>query len=338
MGKKFKTLIIIVVMSVSLFIIFSPIGPVRGDNNIKKIEKTLGEKPISCYVIPNFEIKRSTIENRSDGKIDLVEVRSCDKTVRFYEATPKVVDSKTPLVFALHQTTKFGKDEVMGYAGDSNLSYGKRFFDNGYIVIAPDIFIAGENYDEKIGYDTKDFYELYPNWSAMGKMLEDHKAVANYARRKFGDRCYGVIGHSLGGHNALFLAAFNKDIDVLISSAGFTSMETDSEASRWARSSWFIYMPLLRPYLTSNDSNKKLPWDFSDLLQSVTPRAALIIHGKNDSSWSNNSSVPRMVYDINAQSPYKQKIEMIFHNGGHEFGVVLQDQAINFATKSCAFD
>ncbi|MFC5699051.1 alpha/beta hydrolase [Pseudomonas sp. GCM10022186] len=304
------------------------------EQDLRKIDATLGEKPLKCFLNAGTETKRESIENNDHGTVDLVEISSCGGSVRFYEAIPKNITPKTPLVVALHQTTNFGKGEVMGYAGNSDLFYGRSFYEDGFIVIAPDIFLAGDNFSESVGYDTKNFYKEYPDWSATGRMLEDHKSVVRYAR-KFNPRCMGVVGHSLGGHNALFLAAFDKEIDVVVSSGGFTSMASDKDAIRWARESWFVYMPLLRPYV-SKGSPRVTPWDFDDLLKAILPRSVLIIHGRNDESWSNNSSVPDLVAAANAGITSSSQAKLIFHEGGHEFGWRFQDIAKDFVLQSCA--
>lgn len=301
---------------------------------LKIIEASLGQKPVLCHVVPNVEVSRKRREAGDFGHVDTVEIKSCDGIVRFYEAIPKESSSETPIIFALHQTSPYGKDEVMGYAGDPNLSYGRRFFENGFIVIAPDIFLAGENYQEEIGYSTKEFYVRYPSWSAMGKMLEDHTSIENYSR-KFGRRCRVVIGHSLGAHNALFLAAFDRNIDVLVASAGFTRIASDEDAVRWARESWFVYMPKLRPHVVKAPGSMDLPWDFDSVLSAVLPRPALIIHGRNDPTWTNNVSVVDIVSEVNGRSQFGSPVEIIFHEGGHEFSAEHQDSAIKFVTERC---
>src|SRR5665811_330405 len=44
-------------------------------------------------------------------------------------------------------------------------------------------------------------------------------------RRDVDPERIGVIGHSLGGHNAIFTAAFDERLKVVVTSSGWTQME-----------------------------------------------------------------------------------------------------------------
>ena len=174
------------------------------------ITNTLGEFPYSCYWNLGKEIERNTLEKSGFGSIDRVVINSCGKRVYLLEAMPVSTHGKPEVVVALHQTTNSGKKEVMGFDGDKNLAYGRTFFESGFVVIAPDAFIAGENLDPATGWDTGAFYNEFPKWSAMGRMLIDNLSVVRYAEKKYSPQCMAVVGHSLGGHNALFLGAFEE--------------------------------------------------------------------------------------------------------------------------------
>jgi dienelactone hydrolase len=306
--------------------------------NSKKqiIEKTLGQAPFSCSRGFGKIINRNVIQKNNHGIIYRVSINSCGSIVHAYQAIPQNSDNNTPVVIALHQTTNVGKDEVMGLGGDVNMAYGKKFFESGFIVISPDVFVAGENYNTVSGWDTGSFYQNFPNWSAMGKMLHDHLSTTRFARKEYPHSCIAVVGHSLGGHNALFLAAFEENIDVVVSSAGFESIATDTEAMRWSRDSWFVYMPLLRPY-AAMDAPRQVPWDFDDLLKIIFPRPVMIIQGMNDDSWKNPESVESMVHTANVI--YKKnglpEINTIFHYYGHSFGLNLQQKSVDFVTENC---
>lgn len=306
--------------------------------NSKKqiIEKTLGQAPFSCSRGFGKIINKNVIQKDNNGIVYRVSINSCGSIVHAYQAVPKNSDSNTPVVIALHQTTNAGKDEVMGFGGDFNMAYGKKFFESGFIVISPDVFVAGENYNTVSGWDTSGFYQNFPSWSAMGKMLHDHLSTTRFARKEYPHSCIAVVGHSLGGHNAIFLAAFEENIDVVVSSAGFESIATDREAMRWSRDSWFVYMPLLRPYVAM-DAPRQVPWDFDDLLKIIFPRPVMIIQGMNDDSWKNPESVESIVHT--ASVIYKinglPEINTIFHYDGHGFGPSLQQKSVDFVTESC---
>lgn len=298
------------------------------------VSKTLGDAPEACQRDVGKKISEQAVRDDERGTLKRVIINSCGNHVVLYTAIPKRVRRGRPLVIALHQTANLGKDEVMGLGGDTLLGYGKAFFDSGYIVIAPDIFLAGENYNHQIGWDTINFYRDYPRWSSMGRMLRDNLAVSRFAHNAFSPGCTAAVGHSLGAHNALFLAAFDRGIDVVVSSAGFESIAQDRHAERWARDSQFVYMPLLRPYV-KKPAPRDVPWDFDDVLSLVSPRPVLVVQGKRDDSFDSESALSMVVMANDDYDQADKPVETIMHAGGHEFGPLLQNKAIRFVTEKC---
>jgi dipeptidyl aminopeptidase/acylaminoacyl peptidase len=89
----------------------------------------------------------------------------------------------------------------------------------------------------------------------------------------------GVIGHSLGGHNAMFVAAFDTRLKVAVSSSGWTQFEyynIGEEGSKkyggrlgpWAQTR---YMPLIRTKYKLDA--KLIPFNFNDIISAIAPRA-----------------------------------------------------------------
>ena len=83
----------------------------------------------------------------------------------------------------------------------------------------------------------------------------------------------GVIGHSLGGHNALFLAAFDDRVKVIVTSCGFTSFPKymNGDLSGWSHKG---YMPRIADQFGKDP--RRMPFDFSDILIALAPRAVFI--------------------------------------------------------------
>ncbi len=114
---------------------------------------------------------------------------------------------KLPAVLCLHQTTRIGKDEPAGLGGKPNLHYAAELAERGYIALVPDYPSFG---DYNYAFDQ-------PNY-VSGTM----KGIVNHMRGvdllvslpQAAPKRIGVIGHSLGGHNALFLAAFDSRVRV----------------------------------------------------------------------------------------------------------------------------
>src|SRR5438552_18279287 len=76
----------------------------------------------------------------------------------------------------------------------------------------------------------------------------------------------GVIGHSLGGHNTMFTAAFEPRLKVLVSSCGFCRFHKDDVPS-WNGPR---YMPRIATlYKNSADL---MPFDFPEVVGTFAPR------------------------------------------------------------------
>ncbi len=60
--------------------------------------------------------------------------------------------------------------------------------------------------------------------SGTMKGIFNHMRCVDYliSRAEVDPERIGVIGHSLGGHNSLFVAAFDERIKVIVSSCGWT--------------------------------------------------------------------------------------------------------------------
>jgi dienelactone hydrolase len=122
-----------------------------------------------------------------------------------------------PAMLCLHQTTGIGKDEPAGLGGLKSLHYAHELAERGFVCLVPDYPSFGEYpYDfQKQGahYASGSMKAIWNNIRAVD-LLESLPDV-NKSR-------IGVIGHSLGGHNALFTAVFDERLKAVVSSCGFT--------------------------------------------------------------------------------------------------------------------
>jgi hypothetical protein len=82
-----------------------------------------------------------------------------------------------------------------------------------------------------------------------------------------------AVGHSLGGHNALFLAAFDARVRAVVTSCGFTSFHKykGGDLAGWSHRG---YMPrIASEYGNSPD---RMPFDFDDVLEAISPRPVFV--------------------------------------------------------------
>ena len=173
---------------------------------------------------------------------------------------------KRPAILCLHQTVKIGKDEPAGLGGNPNLHYALHLAERGYVTLAPDYPSFGEHpYDfaPSHGYTSGTMKAIWDNMRAID-LLQSLPEVD-------GERI-GCIGHSLGGHNTMFTAAFDPRIKCLVSNCGFTRFHKyyGGALKGWTSDR---YMPLIdRRYENNPD---KVPFDFPEIVASFAPRPFL---------------------------------------------------------------
>ena len=129
----------------------------------------------------------------------------------------------------------------------------------------------------------------------------------------------GVIGHSLGGHNALFLAAFDDRVKAIVTSCGFTSFPKymKGDLSGWSHKG---YMPRIADQFGKDP--RRMPFDFSDILIALAPRAVFINAPLRDDNFEVSGvrdcvAAALLVYDKVFQA--KKKLEALYPDSAHEF-------------------
>lgn len=187
---------------------------------------------------------------------------------------PKGAVDRRPAMLVLHQTTPFGKDEPAGRAGLPNLHIGKELAERGYVVLSPDYPTLGEH--------AIDVYAR--GWqSATMKAIWDNMRGVDLLRSlpEVDARRIGAIGHSLGGHNALFTAAFDSRIRCIITNCGFTSFSAyyGGDLAGWSGPR---YMPRIK---LEFPTPREMPFDFHDVLGAIAPRAVYVSAPLHDANF-----------------------------------------------------
>lgn len=183
--------------------------------------------------------------------------------------------TKTPGILCLHQTTPIGKAEPAGLHGKPNLHYALELAEHGFVTLAPDYPNFGD-------------YKFDPY--AHGYVSASMKAIVNHRRAidllqslpEVDTERIAVIGHSLGGHNALFLAVFDRRIKAVVTSCGFTSFRKymGGNLSGWSHKG---YMPRIAEVYDKNPA--RMPFDFTELLACLAPRPVFISAPVDDSNF-----------------------------------------------------
>src|SRR5262249_5747953 len=92
----------------------------------------------------------------------------------------------------------------------------------------------------------------------------------------------GVIGHSLGGHNSMFVAAFDPRIKCIVSNCGFCSFPTymRGNLAGWSHAG---YMPRIKSVYDLKPAT--MPFDFTEIVAAVAPRPFLASAPIKDSNF-----------------------------------------------------
>ncbi|MEP6755971.1 MAG: acetylxylan esterase, partial [Chthonomonadales bacterium] len=136
--------------------------------------------------------------------------------VNAYLLIPKTHEHPLPAILCLHQTTDQTIRETIGLAGRPNMHYGSELAERGFVVVAPEYPMLGDHQIQipSDRWASGSMKAIWDNMGAIDLLQSMHEVDPNRI---------GAIGHSLGGHNALFTAAFDPRIKCVVTSCGFTA-------------------------------------------------------------------------------------------------------------------
>ena len=228
--------------------------------------------------------------------------------------------SPMPGVVALHGTRPQGARELAGLEGNSERAQIDHLCRRGFAVIAPEHFVSGRRQPPK-AYDTAGFYERHPDWSAAGKFTFEHAIATDVLASLPGVDAsrLGVIGHSLGGQGAYFLAAYDERLKAAVSNCSAGTFRHNPGAEHWARESWYVYFRHLRESLLRGEAP---PIDMHEIIALIAPRAYLDVFAWNDPQGHMPTQKQRVLmmlkltelYDLLGES---QNFGFFMHGRGH---------------------
>jgi dienelactone hydrolase len=150
----------------------------------------------------------------------------------------------------------------------------------GYAVLAFDQSGFGSRMSEAGA-----FYERYPHWSQMGRMVEDTRAAIDALQRDpqvDPERIY-LFGYSVGGTVGLYTAALDSRVKGVVSISGFTPMRTDTADRGTGGVARYSSERGLIPRLGFFAGQEaRIPYDFDDLLSAIAPRPVLVMEPQLD--------------------------------------------------------
>jgi glucuronyl esterase-like protein len=226
---------------------------------------------------------------------------------------------KFPAVLALHPTDmEYGHRVVVEQLRESYRSYGRDLVERGFVALAP-AYPLMANYQpdlRALGYASGTMKAIWDNLRALD-LLESLPFVR---KGKF-----GALGHSLGGHNAIFTAVFDERIKVVVSSCGFDSYldYMDGNIKGWTSER---YMPRLLEY---QNRLEDIPFDFYELIGALAPRAVFINAplGDGNFKWRSVDKIVRAALPVYELYRVPQKLRVEHPNCGHDFPPEMRELA-----------
>lgn len=298
----------------------------RRDQVIAGMQKVTGEFPSPRTT--KFSVIELSKEDFHSFKVNTIELSVNSKSkviadVYFPKSKLKNGESR-PAILALHPTGTAGKKLIGGKSPKANRQYANELAERGYVVIAPDYPSFGDLADHDFTSDQ------FPSGTMQG--IVNHLRCVDYLESlpSVDKTRIGVIGHSLGGHNAIFAALFDPRLKVVVSSCGWTPFH-DYYGGKIAGWTSDRYMPRIKDSEIGLDPNK-MPFDFYELVAALAPRPFLSISPIADSNFD-YKGVQKAVAkakQIYALFDAEQKLKADYPNYSHDFPTESRQSAYQF--------
>lgn len=298
----------------------------RREDVLRQMQVVMGPLPGRDHPLP-LDVKIEEETRLDDGLIRRklsYHTDSKERRVKAWLYLPAHRDGeKLAAMLCLHQTTGIGKNEPAGLGGLPNLHYALHLARRGYVTLAPDYPSFGEypcSFPPEDGYISGTMRAIHDNMRAVD-LLQSLSEVD-------GQRI-GCIGHSLGGHNTMFTAAFDRRIKVMVSSCGFTRFH---KYYGGALKGWTSprYMPLINDRYGNNPD--QVPFDFPEIVAAFAPRPFFASSPVGDS----NFEVSGVKDTIAAAKPIyrlygvEEGLQANYPDCGHDFPEAAREKAYAF--------
>lgn len=229
--------------------------------------------------------------------------------------------NKIPVVIYLHKYTNTGFDTGMNHFIETCL-------EKGMAVFTMDLLGYGSRIEEGA-----DFYDRYPDWSKMGKMVKDTRdAIQALGQLAFVDTDHIYLaGYALGGTVALFTAALEDQVDGVAIASAFTSLREAGEELEGIKAYSHLY-GLVPKWGLYKDDPSGIPVDFPEMLAAVLPRTLMVVSPEQDrhADLKAISSNLKNLEIISNQMGAKNKPYQYIPKGFNRFAETSQKEMINW--------
>lgn len=229
-------------------------------------------------------------------------------------------------ILCLHPTDNLvGHKVVVGLGGRAGRNYAEELAMRGFVTLSPSYpLLANYQPDLKaLGYESGTMKAIWDNQRAIDLLLSLDFVRPDYV---------GAIGHSLGGHNALFTAVFDERIRAVATSCGFDSFldYKGGDIRGWTSSR---YMPRLLEF-----GLEEIPFDFHEIVAALAPRALFVSAPLGDTNfqWESVDRVAAAASSVYELWDAEKHLVVRHPDCGHDFPMALREEAYGFLGRHLA--
>ena len=298
---------------------------VRRNHIVENMQRVMGRMPGPDHLV--------------SSDMDLIEEVDCGAYVRrkitfaveswdrlpAYLLVPKKIDGRRPAVLCLHPTNPWGKGVVVGLSEEPNRNYASELAERGFVTLAPDYPGFGDYVPAR-----KALYAQGYSSCTMKGIWNHMRSIDLLCALPYVDKDrIGCIGHSLGGHNTLFLSVFDDRVKVAVTSCGFTAFAKymSGDLTGWTHDG---YMPAIASEFGKDPA--RMPFDFTEVLAAIAPRAVFVNAPLHDANFDVDGvrecvrAAAPVFAILHAQAP----VEAIYPDAQHDFPPEARAQAYRF--------
>jgi dienelactone hydrolase len=232
---------------------------------------------------------------------------------------------KFPAILCLHPTDmQYGHRVTVEKLRDNYRAYARDLAERGFVVLAP-AYPGMANYQpdlKALGWQSGTMKAVWDN--IRGLDLLDSLPYVKHGK-------YGAIGHSLGGHNAIYTAVFDERIKVVVSSCGFDSFldyyggkpDNWQPQRGWCQTRYMLKLAEYRGRLA------EIPFDFHELIGALSPRSVFINAPQGDSNfqWRSVDEIVEAASAVYRLYGEPQNLRVMHPDCGHDFPDDVREKA-----------
>ncbi len=230
--------------------------------------------------------------------------------------------ARVPAVLALHPTDmQYGHRVVVDQLRPAYRAYAKDLAERGFVVLAPAYPLMADYQPnlKALGYQSGTMKAIWDNIRGL-----DLLQSLPYVRKN----AIGAIGHSLGGHNAIFTAVFDRRLKAVVSSCGFDSFldYMGGDIKGWTSER---YMPRLLEYAGRLSD---IPFDFYELVGALAPRPVYISapYGDENFKWRSVDAITEAAMPVYQLYGQAENLRLEHPACAHDFPPGTRERAYRF--------